>query len=57
MCQSIWLKLLEATSRSVNAANVEGLGTAKEEKKGRMKKMLQNLILTNGTPKWKKEKG
>ncbi|KAL9411626.1 hypothetical protein AB3S75_045264 [Citrus x aurantiifolia] len=32
-CQSIWLQLLEATSRSVDAANVEGLGTAKEEKK------------------------
>ena len=46
-CQSIWLQLLEATSRSVDAANVEGLGTAKEENEGRMKKMLQKLILTN----------
>ena len=46
-CQSIWLQLLEATFRSVDAANVEGLDTVKEEKKGRMKKMLQNFILTN----------
>ena len=46
-CQSIWLQLLEATSRSVDAVNVEGLDTAKEEKEGRVKKMLRKLILTN----------